>query len=402
VPPAERPYEGLRVVELGSLVSVPFCGMMLGDLGAEVIKVEPPAGDMAREFGPFVGGESAFFLSVNRHKRSVVLDLKDARARRWLLELVDTADVLLHNFRVGVAERLGLGYDAMAERNPRLVYCAVSAFGPDGPDATRPGVDLIFQAESGMLSVTGEPGGGPVKIGTNAADVHGATTAAACIGAALHQRGRTGRGCRVDVSLRDALLALQACWAAIHLSGGEQPPRLGTASPFTAPTEVFQAADGPVAVAVVNERHWQRFCAALDLGADVAADPRYGSNVARVEHRAELAALLAPRFAARTVAEWVERFGAEGIPVGRVMDYAEVFADAQVRDNGMLIETEHPRAGTIRLQGAPYAFDGERVTHPGPPPPLGAHTAEVLAGLGCPAEEISALAAPGGQAPVGP
>jgi crotonobetainyl-CoA:carnitine CoA-transferase CaiB-like acyl-CoA transferase len=400
VPPAERPYEGLRVVELGSLVSVPFCGMMLGDLGAEVIKVEPPAGDMAREFGPFIAGESAFFLSVNRNKRSVVLDLKDERAHRWLLELVDTADVLLHNFRVGVAERLGLDYATLSKRNPRLVYCAVSAFGPDGPGATRPGVDLIFQAESGMLGVTGEEGGGPVKIGTNAADVYGATTAAACIGAALHHRQTTGRGCRVDVSLRDALLALQACWAAIHLSQGEQPVRLGTSSPFTAPTEVFQAADGAVAVAVVNERHWQRFCAVLELGEGAATDERYGSNVARVEHRAELTALLAPRFAQRTVAEWVDRFDAAGIPVGRVMDYAEVFADPQVLHNGMLLEVEHARAGTIQMQGAPFAFDGERVRSPAPPPPLGAHTAEVLANLGCPPEEISALAPPTAEATV--
>jgi len=389
---AEGPYEGLKIVELGSLVSVPYCGMMLGDLGADVVKVEPPAGDMSRKFGPFVGGESAFFLSVNRNKRSVVLDLKDEAARPWLLTLIDGADVLLHNFRVGVAERLGLGYETLAERNPRLVYCAVSAFGPDGPDATRPGVDLIFQAESGMLSVTGEDGGGPVKIGTNAADVYGATTALACIGAALHQRSISGRGCRVDVSLRDALLALQACWAAIHLTQGRQPPRLGTASPFTAPTEIFAAADGPVAVAVVNERHWQRFCAALDLGDEVARDPRFGSNVARVEHRGELEALLSPRFVLRTVAEWVDRFTSEGIPVGRVMDYADVFADPQVRHRGMLLEVEHPRAGMIRLQGAPFAFDGEGITAPDPPPALGAHTAEVLAGLGCPPEEIVKLA----------
>jgi crotonobetainyl-CoA:carnitine CoA-transferase CaiB-like acyl-CoA transferase len=381
VPRADRPYEGLRVVELGSLVSVPYCGMLLGDLGAEVIKVEPPAGDMAREFGPFVGGESVFFLSVNRNKRSVVLDLKDPAARERLLALIDTADVVLHNFRVGVAERLGLGYEVLAERNPRLVYCAVSAFGPDGPDAQRPGVDLIFQAESGMLGVTGEEGGAPVKIGTNAADVYGATTAAACIGAALHRRGADGAGCRIDVSLRDALLALQACWAAIHLNHGEQPPRLGTASPFTAPTEVFEAADGPVAVAVVNERHWQRFCTALELGEAIAADPRFGSNVARVEHRRQLRALLAPRFAERTVAAWVERFGEEGIPVGRVMGYEAVFEDPQVRHRGMLLEVEHERAGTIRLQGSPFAFDGVGVTAPAPPPALGADTDDVLAGL---------------------
>jgi crotonobetainyl-CoA:carnitine CoA-transferase CaiB-like acyl-CoA transferase len=345
-----------------------------------------------------VGGESAFFLSVNRSKRSIVLDLKDERARDLALRLVDRADVLLHNYRVGVAERLGLGYDELSERNPGLVYCAVSAFGPDGPDARRPGVDLIFQSESGMLSVTGEAGGAPVKIGTNAADVYAATTAAMCVTAALAQRGRTGRGCRVDVSLRDALVSLQACWAAIYLATGEQPRPLGTASPFTAPTQAFETQDGLVVVAVVNERHWQLFCEALELGEAVASNPRYGSNVARVEHRDELERLLAPRFRTRTTAEWIERFDRHRIPAGRVLDYADVFCDPQLLARHMLLELEHPTAGTVRLQGSPFAIDGRTQAEPSAPPLLGQHTDDVLEELGCPAEEIAALRAAGAVA----
>ena len=386
-----RPLEGVRVLELGALVAAPYCGMLLADLGADVIKIEPPQGDMARHFAPFVAGESAFFMSVNRRKRSVVLDLKQPEAVAWVHELVKRSDVVLHNYRVGVAERIGAGYEELAALNPGLVYCAISGFGPSGPMARRPAIDLLFQAESGMMAITGEQDGSPVKVGTNAADVYAATTAAACISAALVERARTGLGQRVDVSLRDAFLALQACWFTSFLATGTQPERLGAGSPFTAPTDVFPTMDGCIVLAVVNSRHWRILCGVLGLD-HLVDDGRFVGNEARVANASQLREIVSEALAGRSTEQWIELFDEAGIPAGRVYDYQQVVADEQVRHNAMVLEFDHPAAGTVRTQGVPFWLDGEKNPDPAPPPTLGRHTREVLVELGCPPEVADNLA----------
>ncbi|MYI55422.1 MAG: CoA transferase [Acidimicrobiia bacterium] len=386
-----RPLEGVRVLELGALVAAPYCGMLLADLGADVIKIEPPEGDMARHFAPFVAGESAFFMSVNRRKRSVVLDLKQPEAVSWVHEMVKRSDVVLHNYRVGVAERIGVGYEELTALSPGLVYCAISGFGPTGPMAHRPAIDLLFQAESGMMAITGERDGSPVKVGTNAADVYAATIAAACINAALVRRARTGQGQRVDVSLRDAFLALQACWFTSFLATGEQPERLGAGSPFTAPTDVFPTQDDRIVLAVVNSKHWQILCGVLGLE-HLVEEVRFASNEARVENAAELRDLVSEVLTTRSTEEWIELFGEAGIPAGRVCDYRQVVADEQIRHNAMVLEFDHPTAGAVMTQGIPFWLDGEKNPDPSPPPTLGRHTRQVLIEMGCPPDEADDLA----------
>lgn len=387
---AMRPLEGIRVVELGALVASPFAGMLLADLGADVIKVEPPEGDMAREFAPFVEGESAFFMAVNRSKRSVSLDLKDAEAREAICRLIDTADVVIHNYRTGVVERLGLDYDTLSARNPRLVYCAVSGFGPTGPMAKRPAIDLLFQAESGMLEITGTADGPPSKVGSNAADVYSATTAAVCILGALLGREKTGEGCMIDVAARDAILSLQACWFSSFLATGVQPPRLGAGSPFTAPTDVYRTKDSSIVLAVVNEKHWRIFCATLGMDACVD-DPRFITNESRVAHAELLRDLVTDALSKKTTEEWIELFDQAQIPAGRVLDYASVVADPQIRENGMVLEIDHPQAGAVRVQGMPFWINGNKPSGVGAPPSLGQDTVDVLTDLGLSSEEVERL-----------
>ena len=385
-----KPLQGIRVLELGALVAAPFCGMLLADLGADVIKVEPPEGDMAREFAPFVEGESAFFMAVNRGKRSVALDVRDPDALECVKRIAAKSDVVIHNFRTGVVERLGLDDETLRSANPGLVYCEVSGFGPTGPYAGRPGIDLIFQAESGMLAVTGTRDSGPVKIGTNAADVYAATTAALCITSALVSRSMTGRGCRIDVSLRDALLSLQACWFSSFLATGQQPERLGCGSPFTAPTDVYPTADGGLVVAVVNEKHWRIFCDTLGLS-QAAVDARFSSNALRVEHAEELRFIVSQVLQSRSTAEWLEVFATAGIPAGAVLDYAAVAEDPQIRHNGMVVEMPHSKGFTVQMAGTPFWFDRAKAISGGAPPALGEHTHEILVEAGCPSDAVDRL-----------
>ena len=380
--PASGPLSGITVLEMGALVAAPYCGMLLADMGADVIKIEPPEGDMARYFAPFVHEESAFFMSVNRGKRSVQLDLKNEEHRRVAKAIAAKADVVLHNFRSGVVERLGLSYDHVSNGNSDIIYCSISGYGPTGPMAERPGIDLLFQAESGMISITGTNDGPGVKVGTNAADVYAATTAAFAVASALVQREKTGRGLEIHVSLRDAFLALQACWFSSYLATGEQPQRLGSGSPFTAPTDVYQARDGDIVLAVVNDKHWKILCSTLGID-DLLDDERLSTNQGRVTHADDLRDRVNQALATATVDDWIARFDAAGIPAGRVLTYEGVCQDPQIRWNSMILELEHDTVGPIRVQGSPVWTDGKKQSTHEPPPVLGAHTEQVAQEFGC-------------------
>ncbi len=386
------PLSGTRVVEIGNLVGAPYAGMALADLGAEVIKVEPPSGDLSRVFPPLIAEESAFFIAMNRGKRSVALAPRRPEARRWLTELVRTADVLLHNLRHGAMERLGLGESAVQEINPGLIYAVVSAFGTEGPDAARTGIDLIFQAESGMISVAGHPDDRPQKTATTIGDFLAGTNICLLICAALVERARTGKGKKVEVSLRDGLIAAQSAWNAIAVAEGGQPPRLGTASPFTAPNQLFETTDGFLAVAIVADAHFRKLCEVIDRP-DLAE--RYPTNSDRVSHREELAEELNVVFSARAVDAWVEEINAVGVPVGKVLTLPEVMEDPQVIHQQMFYEESHPRLGNLTLTGSPFRVNSQSARSEDPAPALGEHTAEVLAELGATPSEIAELAALG-------
>ncbi len=362
------------MVEFGNLIAAPYAGMLLADLGAEVVKVEPPSGDLGRGFGPFVGDESAFFLAVNRGKRSVVLDLKTERDRDLARRLCATADAVIHNLRLGVMERLGLSEEAIRADNPAVVFGVVSAFGATGPYAERTGIDIIFQGESGMMSITGEPGSPPQKTATTIGDYVAGTNLALAVCARLV----AGGGGRVDVSLRDGLLAVQSGWNSLAFQSGRQPPKMGTASPFLAPNQAFETSDGYMTLAIVSDAHFERLCLALGRPDLLGA---YPTNEHRMRGRVELAHALQDIFAADTTEAWVGLLTDARIPVGRVLSIHETFADPQVVHNGMDLSVEHPGIGPIRLTGSPIRFDGSQAVIGRPPPMLGEHTAEIISEL---------------------
>ncbi|MFP5332358.1 MAG: CaiB/BaiF CoA transferase family protein [Acidimicrobiia bacterium] len=357
------PLSGIRVVEVANLIAGPYAGMMLADLGADVTKIEPPSGDLGRHFGPYRDGESVFFLSVNRGKTSEVIDFRSEPGRRRARDLVGEADVLVHNLRAGAMERLGLGEEDVRAYNPTIVYAVVSAFGAEGPYAERAGIDIVFQAESGMISITGEEGGPPSKTATTIGDYVAATNLVAGICAALAEPSRPGR--RIDVSLRDSLLAVQGGWNAVAFHNDAQPPRIGTASIFTAPNQVFATSDGHIALAIVSDDHFARLCQALHL---TEAATRWPTNDQRMAAVSEIAALLQPVFAAAPSQHWLDLLTEIGLPIGRVLTLPEVWDDPQVAHNEMVVELEHPIAGRFRVIGSPIRIDGRPTTNRRPPP----------------------------------
>ena len=362
-------------MEVANLVAAPYAGLLLADLGADVIKVEPPGGDLSRGFGPYVGEQSVFFVAMNRGKRSVCLDPKQPRSRAALARLAASADVVLHNLRAGAMERMGLGEEDVRRDNPDVIYAVVTAFGSEGPDADRAGIDVVFQGESGMISITGHPGDPPQKTATTIGDYVAAAHIATAIVAAL--KGGVGR--RVEVAVRDSLIAVQSGWNALHFADGTQPPRTGTASPYLAPNQVLATADGHMTLAVTSDRHFAVLCEVIERP-DLAG--AYPGNEERMAARTQLAAELATVFRTRSTAEWVDLLVGAGLPAGKVLTLPDVFADPQVRHNEMVVEITDPIAGPIRTTGTPVRVDSAPARAARPPPRLGEHTAEVLADLG--------------------
>ena len=390
---------GLTVLDLSRVLSGPFATMTLADLGADVVKIEQPGtGDDTRQWGPpFQGDEAAYFLSVNRNKRSLAVDLKSADGLALVRDLARRADVVVENFRPGTAARLGLGYDDLAAENPGLVYASISGYGQTGPDSHRAGYDAIAQARSGIMSVTGEADGPPVRVGVSSADLVAGMWAVIGILAALRERDRSGQGQWVDISLLDGSVSWLTYVASGYFATGIRPPRYGSAHPTIAPYQGFATKDGDLMLAVGNDAIWRRF--ALVAGrADLLEDPRFTTNPLRVEHRDELLPLVADAMAARTSVEWVEVLDAAGVPVGPIQTVDEVVTDPQVLARGMIGEVKHPTAGTVRTIGCPVRLTATPPQVRTAPPLLGQHTDDVLAELGVDQERLVALRASGAVA----
>lgn len=389
---SKLPLDGIRVVDLTRVMTGPYCTMMLGDMGADVIKIEMPGtGDDTRAWGPpFVGKESTYFMSVNRNKRSVTLDLKSDLGKEALWRLIDSADVLVENFSPGTIGRLGFGYDAVHTRNPRLVYASISGFGQSGPSAGRTAYDLIVQGMSGMMSITGEKGGRPTKTGPPVADISAGMFTAYAIAAALYGREQNGEGTRIDVSMLAGQIALLTYHAGTYFTDGTVPTAQGNAHAIIVPYDTFSTADGFVNIAVGNDRLWQKFCEALDMP-DEAIDSRFTTNADRNANKTALYEVLDAKLGTRTSAEIVELLDKAGVPCGPINDIAQVFADPQVAQSELRRSTAHTTAGEIGMAGMPYRIDDELLEIRTPPPTLGEQSTEILAEVGFSTEEIAAI-----------
>ena len=387
------PLAGLRVLDLTQVMAGPFCCQVLGDLGADVVKVEPPgSGDQSRRSMGFrmKGEDTAAFLAVNRNKRSAALNLKDDAHREAFHRLAATADVLVENFRPGVTTRLGIDYDTLAAINPRLIYASISGFGQTGPYAMRPGFDLIAQGVAGVMSVTGEPGGDPVKCGVPVSDLAAGLFCAIGILAAHRAREQTGEGQRLDTSLFEGALALSIWETAELWATGRVPEPLGSAHRLTAPYQALRTRDGHITVGGNNDRLWTRLCEAIGRK-ELTDDPRFATNDGRMEHRADLVAELETAFGERETAEWVEVLLEAGVPCGPIHDYAQVVADPQTLAREMVVELEHPVEGTVQALGMPLKLSATPGEIRRAAPLLGQHTEEVLREAGLGADEIAAL-----------
>ena len=393
------PLAGIRIVDCSTVLAGPYATMILADLGADVVKVEPPEGDATRGWGPpWIGDEAAgtrtaaYYLAVNRNKRSLRLDLKTADGGAVLRRLLEGADVFVENFRPGGADRFGFSDDALRAINPDLVHLAISGYGREGPAATRPGYDFVIQAVGGLMSITGDAdadGGHPTKVGVAIADIVTGLYATIGILGGLLARPKAG-GQRVDATLLGSTLAVLVNQAQNAFVGGAAPQRRGNAHPNIVPYETFATADGELALAVGSERQWPRLCAAIGLAA-LAHDPRFATNGGRVEHRADLRPILAERFAGRPTADWLAALEAADVPAGAVTDVAAAFASAEAVALGMSVLVEHPVLGTIRQVGIPLALASTPGSIRTAPPTLGEHTVQILAEAGFTTAEVARL-----------
>ena len=382
--------DGLRVLDLTQVMAGPFCSMLLCDMGADVIKVEPPAGDSTRRMPGGVGSDSPSFNAVNRGKRGIVVDLKQPAGREAVQRLAAVSDVLVENYRPGVLEKFGLDYAALSRRHPRLVYASISGYGQTGPSAGKGGFDLVAQGVSGLMSVTGEAGRPPVKAGIPVTDLGAALFAVAGILSALLARARTGRGQLVDTSLVDAGVALSVWEATQYFSGRGVPERLGSAHRMNAPYQALRCADGHVTIGAANDRTFRRLCEALGHP-EWADDPEYRDDTHRIRNREALAARIEAVLETRPRSHWLELLDARGVPCGPINDYAEVMADPHVRARELVVETDHPTLGRIPTLGTPIKLSETPLAPGRPAPRLGQHTDEVLVDAGYGAEEIAEL-----------
>jgi formyl-CoA transferase len=377
-----RPLDGLRVVDLTRVLSGPYCTMQLGDMGAEVIKVEQPGkGDDTRAFAPpFQGDQAAYFLSINRNKKSITLDMKSEAGKAVLWRLIDRSDILVENFRPGAMDRLGFGYGAVRKRRPALVYASISGFGASGPQKDRPGYDVIVQGEAGIMDITGPRDGAPYKVGTAVADLVSGLYAVQGILAALYAAKATGHGQHVDISMYEAMASLLTFNAGIYFATGETPRRRGNDHPTIVPYQTFEAADGWVNLAVGNDELWRRFCKAAERP-DLVEDERYAKAADRVRNRVELVPLVEAIVRERTRDDWMARLEAAGVPSGAIRTVGEVCESDLLKARGMIAEMPHASAGVVKAVKNAVHLSATPLDAYAAPPQLGAHTREVLTGL---------------------
>ena len=389
-----KALEGISVLDLTRALAGPFCTLMLGDNGADVVKIEiPGTGDDTRQWGPpFIQGESAYYLSINRNKRSLTLNLRDPQAKEIFLKMAGSADVVVENFTPGVMSRFGLDYQAVKAVNPKIVYCSISGFGQDGPYQSRPAYDQIMQGLSGIMSITGEPDGEAQKVGLAITDIGAGMWSAFAIMAALRHREIGGEGQYIDISMLDAQVAWLTYQAAYFFANGEAPKRLGAAHPTLVPYQGFMCQDGKyINVAVGSERIWERFCEGINR-VELREDPEYSGNSNRVTNRSKLVPMLQEMFLTRPVQDWVDDLQRVNVPCGPINDLADVFSDPQLLHRQMYVEMTHPTLGKIKQTGLPIKFSltpGGLDRHP---PLLGEHNQEILEGLGYSGADIKRLA----------
>ena len=395
MPSSQPPLRGVRVVEIGNFMAVPFCGMQLADLGADVIKVENPSGgDLSRATGPFIDGESSNFARLNRNKRSVALDLKTPEGKELFRRLAAHADVVIENLRPGTMRGLGLGYEALSAASPGLIYLAATGFGGDGPYAQLAGLDIIAQAMSGLMSITGEPGAPPVKVGVPIADLACALYGTIAVLAALRARERDGAGQFIDVSLLESAVSLGVWEAGRYFATGEIPQPSGSAHQAIAPYQAVRSADGWFTFGVTSQQHWTRACAIFGLEA-LATDPRFLSNELRLTHRTALIDAIEAATSLQPSEHWTERLNAAGIPAGPIQTFDRVFNDAHLAERAFFVDAPHRTLGAVRQIGSPMRFARTPILIERAGPLLGGDTAEVLREIGVAEDELERLAVDG-------
>lgn len=388
----KRALDGIRIVDFTKALAGPYCTMHLADMGAEVIKIEMPGtGDDSRGWGPpFIEGEAAYFLSINRNKKSITLNLKDERAKEIALKLIEKSDIVVESNRPGVMKKLGLDYERVKEINPGVIYCSISGFGQTGPYKERPGFDQVIQGYGGIMGLTGEAGGPPIKVGIAVTDIATGMFAAMGILMALYYREKTGKGQYIDASMLDGQISWLTYQGGRYLASGEIPQRIGSAHPLIVPYQDFEARDGFINIAAGNDNLWRKFCEVTGLQ-DIVDNPKFATNPKRVENREEVVGIISKVIATKTIEEWLDILNNAGIPCGPIYTVDRVFADQHVLAREMLVEVDHPKCGKIKVTGSPVKFSETPAEVVTAPPSLGQHNEEILLGLGYSSDDIEEL-----------